>query len=64
MHTTPAHTTASAKHLGDKQRDGGSMVEEVSHRIQGGSAAHARLARRAFKGHFSVQLRVRLWCSL
>eukprot|EP00959_Pyramimonas_sp_CCMP1952_P430403 9014545-Pyramimonas_sp.AAC.1 len=40
------------------------MVEEVTHRIQGCNAAHARLARRAFKGHFSVRLRVRLWCSL
>eukprot|EP00959_Pyramimonas_sp_CCMP1952_P426163 8926205-Pyramimonas_sp.AAC.1 len=40
------------------------MAEEVTYRIQGADAAHARLARRAFKGHFSVRLRVRLWCSL
>eukprot|EP00959_Pyramimonas_sp_CCMP1952_P094321 1973036-Pyramimonas_sp.AAC.1 len=61
MHETSVRATPSVKYLGAKQRDDGTMVEEVTHRIQGGNAAHARPARRAFKGHFSVRLRVRLW---
>ena len=64
MDGTSIDATSSVKYLGTKQRDGSTMVEEVTHRIQGGSASHARLVRRAFKGQFSVKLRVRLWCSL
>eukprot|EP00959_Pyramimonas_sp_CCMP1952_P403910 8463696-Pyramimonas_sp.AAC.1 len=64
MDGTLIDATPSVKYLGAKQRDDSSMVEEVTHRIQGGNAAHARLARRAFKCQFSVRLRGRLWCSL
>eukprot|EP00959_Pyramimonas_sp_CCMP1952_P167331 3497132-Pyramimonas_sp.AAC.1 len=59
MHETPVHAAPSVKYLGAKQCDDGTMVDEVAHRIKGGNAAHARLARRAFKGNCSVRLRVR-----